>query len=136
MPWNEHILKQTLEAYEGLVEAINNRLPPSSTLSPDAVDNNQRATIATEDTLPSEIKGFPRVIPPAASKPRFRYIAPGLTVNDPANPSARYQFLPGLGWKHDTQSSWRQRRLSAHSSEALGIAWRLSILYRPWKEAG
>ncbi|KAL2810448.1 hypothetical protein BJX63DRAFT_434233 [Aspergillus granulosus] len=84
IPWNEYILNQTLEAYDGLVEAISSRLPAPSLSSQG--DGDHRAMVATEDTLPTAIKGFPRAFLLKALKPRFCYIAPGLTVYDPANP--------------------------------------------------
>ncbi|KAL2823811.1 hypothetical protein BDW59DRAFT_162972 [Aspergillus cavernicola] len=82
IPWSEYILNKTLEAYEALVQAITARIPqhqhqhqqqderhtPSPTPTP-------TTSIATEDTLPPEIQGFPRALLLDAFKPSFTYIA-------------------------------------------------------------
>ncbi|KAL2851652.1 hypothetical protein BJX68DRAFT_235459 [Aspergillus pseudodeflectus] len=89
--WNEYILNQAVEAYEGLIEAITSRLPPSS----QEQISNERAPIATVDALAQEIQGFPRAFLLKAAKPGFKFIAPGLTVYDTSDPPLSVRHAVG-----------------------------------------
>ncbi|PLB46336.1 hypothetical protein P170DRAFT_411542 [Aspergillus steynii IBT 23096] len=78
VPWTDPFLKQTLDAYNALVEAITARLPFPT--------EDQRPPLATDEFLSAEVKGFPRAFLLSASKPSFQFIAPGLTIYDVNQP--------------------------------------------------
>ncbi|RDW79141.1 uncharacterized protein DSM5745_05993 [Aspergillus mulundensis] len=78
-PWNPFILRQSLDAWNSLVEAISARLP-------EQCHHQAPPQVIADDFLPEEIKGFPRAFLQAASKPPFKFIAPGLTIYNPNAP--------------------------------------------------
>jgi hypothetical protein len=85
VPWNGFVLKETLDAWEGLVEAITARLPRTES-DPDSMPSLAELSPIADNSLDEEIKGFPRAFLTAAKRPSFKYIAPGLTIYDPAHP--------------------------------------------------
>ncbi|KAJ0418538.1 hypothetical protein BJY00DRAFT_324883 [Aspergillus carlsbadensis] len=85
VPWNDLILKETIDAWDGLVEAITARLPRAESGSDDRPSLAEQPPIA-DDSLTEEVKGFPRAFLTAAKRPLFKDIAPGLTIYDPAHP--------------------------------------------------
>jgi hypothetical protein len=80
VPWNNFILKQSLEAYDALLEAITSRLPSAG--EQQQQQQQQQQFLATDESIGSHIQGFPRAFLLAAAKPSFQFIAPGLTVYD------------------------------------------------------
>ena len=82
-PWTDHILEDTLTAYQNLVQAIAKRLPAGT-----ANGCFENESLAMPSELPSDMFGFPRAFLTRAKRPRFKYIAPGLTVYDPSSPTS------------------------------------------------
>ncbi|KAM5468834.1 hypothetical protein MauCBS54593_004829 [Microsporum audouinii] len=74
IPWTNSALDETLSAWEDLVNTIAIRLPNYATEQGTQLQLRQ---LASEDKIPSSIRGFTRGFLLRASKPPFKYIAPG-----------------------------------------------------------
>ncbi|EFR01872.1 hypothetical protein MGYG_04870 [Nannizzia gypsea CBS 118893] len=90
IPWTDSILDETLNAWEDLIDTIATRLPDQN--SQQDYTQHQTEPLASEDNIPPSICGFTRAFLLRASKPPFKYIAPGLLVynyNTPPIPRKR-----------------------------------------------
>ncbi|KAM5506171.1 hypothetical protein McanMca71_002940 [Microsporum canis] len=96
IPWTDSALDETLAAWEDLVNTIAIRLPNYATEQGTQLQLRQ---LASEDKIPSSIRGFTRGFLLRASKPPFKYIAPGLMVYDSDAPP------PSIPTKRDSDGN-------------------------------
>ncbi|OJJ83934.1 uncharacterized protein ASPGLDRAFT_1492193 [Aspergillus glaucus CBS 516.65] len=86
VPWNDWVLKQSVEAFDALVKAIEARLPQETS------HDRLRQPIATQETLNPAVNGFPRAFLLRATKPHFKYITPGIKVCDTEMPPPQIEI--------------------------------------------
>lgn len=79
VPWNDRVLEQSNGAFDALVKAIGARLPQGL-----SHEKSQQQQVAMQETSNSSVSRFSRAFLRRTTKPRFEYIAPGLTVYDTA----------------------------------------------------
>lgn len=78
MRFHDHMLNETLDAFEKLVQAIEARLPQADSLTDDSIEHGlvDADVIQLHDIAPGLVREFLT----CARVPRFKYIAPGLSV--------------------------------------------------------